>query len=97
MDSALELGTGYDRSRYATGGADGEHRWFLTRAVPARDAKGRIIVWFGTSTDIHDRKLAEAERARLLERERAARAEAQEAVRTRDVFLSVSHTNSRRH
>jgi signal transduction histidine kinase len=58
--------------------------------VPARDAEGRIIVWFGTSTDIHDRKLAEAERAQLLERERAARAEAQDAVRTRDIFLSVA-------
>ncbi len=86
---ALQIGTDYEievRNRRH----DGEYRWFLTRAVPARDVEGRIIVWFGTSTDIHDRKLAEAERARLLERERAARAEAQEAVRTRDVFLSVA-------
>jgi PAS domain S-box-containing protein len=69
---------------------DGQYRWFLTRAVSVRDAEGRVTAWFGTTTDIHDRKRAEAERAELLERERVARAEAQEAVRIRDVFLSVA-------
>jgi PAS domain S-box-containing protein len=38
---------------------DGEYRWFLTRASPIRDAAGRITAWFGSTTDIHDRKLAE--------------------------------------
>ncbi|HUR53080.1 MAG TPA: PAS domain S-box protein, partial [Gemmataceae bacterium] len=48
--------------------ADGEYRWFLGRALPQRDENGAIVRWFGTSTDIHDAKLAEealAERARL--------------------------------
>ncbi len=40
--------------------ASGEYRWFLTRAVPVRDADGRVVNWFGTSTDIHDQKTAEA-------------------------------------
>src|SRR5262249_5766664 len=40
---------------------DGEYRWFLTRAVPARTATGRIIRWYGTTLDIHDRKLLEDE------------------------------------
>jgi PAS domain S-box-containing protein len=40
---------------------DGEYRWFLTRAVPARTATGRIIGWYGTTLDIHDRKLLEDE------------------------------------
>jgi PAS domain S-box-containing protein len=39
---------------------DGAHRWYLARAVPVRDAGGRIAAWFGSSTDIHDRKQAEA-------------------------------------
>ncbi len=39
---------------------DGEYRWFLTRAVPQRDGSGQILAWFGTATDIHDSKLAEA-------------------------------------
>ena len=38
---------------------DGEYRWFLTRAVPARDDSGRIIGWYGTTTNIHDRKQTE--------------------------------------
>ena len=44
------------RSRSATG----EYRWFLNLAIPYRDpATNSITKWFGTSTDIHDRKLAE--------------------------------------
>src|ERR1700686_3175123 len=39
--------------------ADGEYRWFLVRTVPLRDELGNIIKWFGTSTDIEDRKHAE--------------------------------------
>jgi PAS domain S-box-containing protein len=53
---------------------DGEYRWFLTRAVPARDGAGRVTGWFGTTTDIEDRRQEEAEREQLLaelERERA--------------------------
>ncbi|MGH6897761.1 MAG: PAS domain S-box protein [Geminicoccaceae bacterium] len=44
---------------------DGEYRWFLTRASPIRDAAGRITAWFGSTTDIHDRKQAE-ERQQML-------------------------------
>lgn len=38
---------------------DGQYRWLLTRAVPLRDALGNIVKWFGTTTDIHDRKTVE--------------------------------------
>ncbi|WP_154668179.1 ATP-binding protein [Pseudoduganella violaceinigra] len=31
---------------------DGQYRWFLTRANPMRDSSGRILRWFGTSTDV---------------------------------------------
>jgi serine phosphatase RsbU (regulator of sigma subunit) len=33
-----------------------EYRWFLLRAVPHRDRTGRVIKWFGTTTDIDDQK-----------------------------------------
>ena len=33
-------------------GGDGDYRWFLTRAVPVRDALGRPVLWFGTNTDV---------------------------------------------
>jgi PAS domain S-box-containing protein len=41
--------------------ADGTYRWFLARGVPLRNAKGRIVRWYGTNTDIEDRKQAEEE------------------------------------
>jgi PAS domain S-box-containing protein len=40
---------------------DGEYRWFLSRAIPIRDETGTILRWFGTNTDITDRKQAELE------------------------------------
>src|SRR5262245_20669189 len=33
-------------------GKDGRYRWFLSRAIPIRDADGRVIRWFGTNTDV---------------------------------------------
>lgn len=33
-------------------GANGEFRWFLSRALPIRDDAGAIVLWFGTNTDI---------------------------------------------
>lgn len=38
---------------------DGEYRWFLFRARAQRDAEGQIVRWYGTNTDIEDRKRAE--------------------------------------
>ena len=51
----------------------GQYRWFLLRAVPLRDGKGKISKWYGTSTDIEERKRAEEERehSRQLESELA--------------------------
>ncbi len=40
-------------------GADGRFRSFLTRVEPSRDGQGRILLWFGTSTDIEDQTQAE--------------------------------------
>jgi len=45
--------------------ASGEYRWFIVRAVPLRDSHGNILKWYGTLTDIEDRKKAEQERERL--------------------------------
>jgi PAS domain S-box-containing protein len=39
---------------------DGEYRWFLIRAEPVRDQQGNIVKWYGTNTDIEDRKRAES-------------------------------------
>jgi PAS domain S-box-containing protein len=39
--------------------ADGQYRWFLSPAVPLRDEVGNVVKWYGTITDIEDRKRAE--------------------------------------
>ncbi|MCJ2054644.1 PAS domain S-box protein [Methylobacterium sp. J-070] len=44
---------------------DGAYRWTLGRAMPLRDADGRIERWFGTCTDIDDLKRAETEARKL--------------------------------
>jgi PAS domain S-box-containing protein len=38
---------------------DGEFRWFLFRQTPLKDERGHITRWYGTATDIEDRKRAE--------------------------------------
>lgn len=40
---------------------DGEYRWYLVRVVPRKDNEDEIIDWFGTGTDIEDRKQIEEE------------------------------------
>jgi len=47
---------------------DGEYRWFLMRLNALHDDEGRAIRWYGTRTDIHERKRTE-ERVRQDERE----------------------------
>lgn len=39
---------------------DGHYHWFRARAQAVRDAEGRITRWYGTSENIHERKLATA-------------------------------------
>lgn len=38
---------------------DGEYRWFLFRCAPLLDESGAVIRWYGTNTDIEERKRAE--------------------------------------
>jgi formate hydrogenlyase transcriptional activator len=49
---------------------DGEFRWFLFRGSPLLDGSGKVVQWFGTNTDLEDRKRTEdlaAGEKRLLE------------------------------
>ncbi|CAN7457646.1 PAS domain-containing protein [Bradyrhizobium sp. LjRoot220] len=58
--------------------ADGAYRWFLFRAEPLRDEAGEVAGWYGTNTDIEDRKQAE----NALQRSQAYLAEAQKLSKT---------------
>src|SRR6266403_3224801 len=40
-------------------GKDGRYRWFLVRCNPVLNDDGDVVRWFGTATDIEDRKHAE--------------------------------------
>src|ERR1700682_5301539 len=56
---------------------DGEFRWFLFRASPLRDQSGKVSKWYGTNTDLEERKRAEdalrESEASLLEAQRLTR------------------------
>ena len=66
--------------------ADGEYRWFLVRTVPLRDEMRNVVKWFGTSTEIEDRKRAEA----ALRRSEAYLAAAQRLSHTGSWALNMS-------
>src|SRR5215471_10030866 len=55
---SIEAGTPYD-SEHRLRRSDGVYRWFKSRGVPLRDAKGDIVRWCWLLTDIDDRKHAE--------------------------------------
>jgi PAS domain S-box-containing protein len=63
--ASVALGEPFENEVRFRRAADGEYRWFLSRAVPLRDSVGKIVKWYGISTDIEDRKRAENERERL--------------------------------
>ena len=46
-------------------GRDESYRWFLSRAVPIRDAQGAVSHWFGTHTDISELRETENHLARM--------------------------------
>jgi PAS domain S-box-containing protein len=48
-------------------GRDGKYRMFLSKAVPIRDAEGKITRWFGTNTDISASEESGAKYRGLLE------------------------------
>lgn len=64
---SLESGEPYE-VEYRLRRHDGVYRWTLGRALPIRDAAGRIHRWIGTCTDIQDAKEA-AEHTEILSRE----------------------------
>ena len=62
--------------------ADGEYRWHLSRALPMRNAEGRIVMWIGSSTEVHEQQ----QTANKLEQ---LAAELSEADRCKNEFLAM--------
>jgi PAS domain S-box-containing protein len=91
--TSLATGQPFENEARVRRASDGRYRWFLHRGVPLRDESGEIVKWYGTATDIEDRKLAE----QTLRTKEAYLAEAQRLshsgswawnVRTRQLFWS---------
>jgi PAS domain S-box-containing protein len=57
-DSHRSCGSAYELE-FRVRGADGHYRWFLVRYNPLHDDKGQVKRWYGSLTDIEDRKRAE--------------------------------------
>jgi PAS domain S-box-containing protein len=71
---------------------DGSRVWIEVRTRRISDADGKPVGVMGVSHEITERKRAEQERDELLERETAARSEAERASRMKDEFLAtLSH------
>jgi PAS domain S-box-containing protein len=70
--------------------ADEEYRWFLVRGVPLRTQHGKIVKWYGTLTDIEDRKRVEQERETLRELE-ADLAHINRVSTMGELVASISH------
>ena len=62
--------------------ADGEYRWHISRALPMRDAQDRIVMWIGSSTDIHEQQQTANKLQQLA-------ADLSEADRRKNEFLAM--------
>ena len=83
---ALSTGNPFE-GEWRLRGSDGQYRSFITRCVPLRDAKGKTIRWYGTSTDIENRKTTE----QALMRTQAALAHLSRVLTMGELTSSIAH------
>jgi len=68
----------------------GEYRWFLSRALPIKDAQGRVVRWFGTNTDVTEqRELEQALRESRDQLEQKVTRRTAELSRTNEILRSI--------
>ena len=94
-EQSLHTGESFEME-YSLRSSDGHYGWFLTRGIPLRDSNGAIDRWFGTNTDLSQKRAAEEEikelNITLEERVLARTAELEAANKDLDSFSSsVSH------
>ena len=93
---AIDAGRSFQQE-YRIRTHDGAFRWFQMRGEPVRDAVGRIIEWFGSSTDVDDQRRAQEALLRInktLEQHVADRtAELQSALNALEVETAARNPN----
>src|SRR5580704_14192810 len=57
--AAVSSGESFQHEFRCLRAADQTYRWCISRALPLRDRKSRILKWFGTVVDLHDWKEAQ--------------------------------------
>ncbi|CAN5447901.1 hypothetical protein BH10PLA1_BH10PLA1_00430 [soil metagenome] len=80
--SSVGTGTPYEIEYRFKDFTTGDYRWFLGRALPVLNARGQIVRWYGTFTDIDARKLDQQDAQQ-------AREAAEAASKSKDRFLAV--------
>ncbi len=73
---------------------DGAYRWFKTGAAPIRDARGALLRWACTSTDVDDLKRAADDRARAAERMASILEAIDDAFISLDEQLRITYFNA---
>ncbi|GER91876.1 hypothetical protein KDW_60380 [Dictyobacter vulcani] len=73
---------------------NGEYRWFLSRAIPIKDEKGKVLRWFGTNTDITEQIQTEEELRQLTRQQQATLAQLDSLLQNAPVgfaFFDMEH------
>jgi PAS domain S-box-containing protein len=87
--TAMATGRDFEISYRLKSARDGRYHWFLVRAVPTRDADGRILGWYGTATDI-DAQVRAGNRARFLSAASAALSSSLDRARIVEAFMRAA-------
>ncbi|MCZ4225253.1 PAS domain-containing protein [Pedobacter rhodius] len=62
---SLKTGDSYE-TEFRMKDRNGNYRWFLVRALPLKDAEGKIVKWYGTNTDVQHQKELERQKDNFL-------------------------------
>lgn len=87
-DNAVQTGKDYQIEYRLKHDKTGKYKWFIGKGVASKDSQGNIVKWFGTCTEIHERKTI-SEKLELLVLERT-----EELKRSNEDLQQFAHVAS---